>query len=277
MSLVTPDGALVVVAIALVAYALVAARFAALAVEADVLVAVMRAAVQLTVVALVITVVLDSDALSLLFVVGMLLAAAFTGAHRVADRHAVLWAGLAIGAGAGPVLVLDLASGVVPFSGASIVAISGIVIGNAMTATGQAGRRAMDELRTRVGEYEAALSLGFDRRAAGLEITRPTAVQALFPALDQTRTVGLVTLPGAFIGVLLGGGSAGEAASAQVLVLFSVIAAQIVAVAVVLELVVRGLIRPPAADAPSGSGRRRSLGGGTTLGRTAGLRRRGAG
>ena len=29
------------------------------------------------------------------------------------------------------------------------------------------------------------------------------AGQALIPALDQTRTVGLVTLPGAYVGVLL--------------------------------------------------------------------------
>jgi putative ABC transport system permease protein len=242
MALVTPGGALVVVAIALVAYALVAARIAALRIEADVLTAVVRAAIQLTIVALVITAVLHSDALSLLFVAGMLVAAAFTGAHRIADRRAAAWAGLAIAAGAGPVLVLVLGSQVVPFSGPAIVAVSGIVIGNAMTATGQAGRRARDELRGRAGEYEAALSLGLDRRAAGLEITRPTAAQALFPGLDQTRTVGLVTLPGAFVGVLLGGGSAGQAASAQLLVLFAVLAAQIVAVTVVLELVVRGKV-----------------------------------
>src|SRR5262249_41634166 len=120
----------------------------------------------------------------------------------------------------------------------------GIVIGNAMNATSQAGRRAMDELRTRSGEFEAALSIGLDQRAAGLEIARPTAAQALIPPLDQTRTVGLVTLPGAFIGVLLGGGSGGEAAAAQLLVLFALLAAEIVAVAVVLEFVVRGMVRP---------------------------------
>jgi putative ABC transport system permease protein len=222
----------------------VAARIGAFGIELDVLTAVVRAAIQLTVVALVITAVLDSDAFSLLFVAGMLLAASFTSARRISDRRAAIWAGLAIAAGAGPVLLLVLGSGVVPFSGPAIVAVSGIVIGNAMTATGQAGRRAMDELRSRVGEYEAALSLGLDRRAAGLEIARPTAVQALFPPLDQTRTVGLVTLPGAFVGVLLGGGSASEAAAAQLLVLFAILAAEIVAVAVVLELVVRGRVSP---------------------------------
>jgi len=33
------------------------------------------------------------------------------------------------------------------------------------------------------------------------------AALALVPGLDQTRTVGLVTLPGAFVGVLLAGAS----------------------------------------------------------------------
>lgn len=240
MSLVNPDATLGVVAVVLIGAAVLASHLAGLGVATDILTAAVRAAIQLSVVALVIAAVLDSDTLSLLFVGGMLVAAAFTSARRIADRRAVVWAGLAILGGAGPVLVLVLASGVVPFSGPAIVAVSGIVIGNAMTASAQAGRRALDELRVRAGEFEAALALGFERRAAGLEIARPTAAQALIPPLDQTRTVGLVTLPGAFIGVLLGGGSAGEAAAAQVLVLFALLAAETVAVGIALELVVRG-------------------------------------
>ncbi len=240
MSLVDPDLSLVVVAVLLVVFAVLAARVGALGVERDVLTASVRAAVQLSVVALVIAAVLKSDALSLLFVLAMLAAAAVAGGQRIAGWRSAPWAGLAVAAGAVPVLVLVFVSGVVPFSGPAIVAISGIVIGGAMTTSGQAGRRALDELRSRAGEFEAALALGLDRRSAGLEIARPSAVQALFPPLDQTRTVGLVTLPGAFIGVLLGGGSAGEAASAQVLVLFGLLGAEIVAVAVALEFVVRG-------------------------------------
>ena len=87
--------------------------------------------------------------------------------------------------------------------------IAGILIGGAMTATSLSGRRVLDELRDRHGEYEAALALGFLPRDAALEVCRPVSGQALTPALDQTRTVGLVTLPGAFVGVLLGGGFAG--------------------------------------------------------------------
>lgn len=40
-------------------------------------------------------------------------------------------------------------------------------------------------------------------------IVRPAASDALLPGLDQTRTVGLVTLPGAFVGMLLGGAISG--------------------------------------------------------------------
>lgn len=238
MALIQPDTTLVVVALVLVGLGLLAARVAALRVERDLLGACLRAAIQLTIVALVIAAVLESDALSLAFVAVMLTAASLTSGRRITGRLTA-WSGVAVAGGALPVLALVLASGVVPFSGPAVVAVSGIVIGGAMTATSLAGRRARDELRARAGEFEAALAIGLQRRAAGLEIARLTAAQALIPALDQTRTVGLVALPGAFVGVLLGGGSAGEAAAAQVLVLFAVLVAQVIAVALVLELVVR--------------------------------------
>ncbi len=89
---------------------------------------------------------------------------------------------------------------------------------------------------------EAALALGFLRRDAVLLVGRPVAGTALLPPLDQTRTVGLVTLPGAFVGVLLGGGTPLEAGAAQLLVLVGLLAAAAVAAWAVTELVARGAI-----------------------------------
>ena len=57
------------------------------------------------------------------------------------------------------------------------------------------------------GEVEAALSLGMSERDSRMEVIRESATNALLPNLDSTRTVGLVTLPGAFVGVLLSTGS----------------------------------------------------------------------
>jgi putative ABC transport system permease protein len=120
--------------------------------------------------------------------------------------------------------------------------VTGILIGGAMTATSLAGRRALDDLRTRRGEVEAALSLGLGDRDAALEICRPAASQALVPALDQTRTVGLVTLPGAFVGMLLGGASPVAAGAVQLFVLVALLAVETVAVALTTELVARGRV-----------------------------------
>ena len=61
------------------------------------------------------------------------------------------------------------------------------------------------------GEVEAALSLGLSERDSRMEIIGQSATNALLPNLDSTRTVGLVTLPGAFVGVLLSTGSAAQA------------------------------------------------------------------
>ncbi len=109
-----------------------------------------------------------------------------------------------------------------------------------LTATVLGGRRALDELTARRGEVEAGMALGLSDREARLEIARPAAADALLPGLDQTRTVGLVTLPGAFVGMLLGGASPVQAGVVQLLVLVALMAVQSVAVTVVLELVARG-------------------------------------
>jgi putative ABC transport system permease protein len=217
-------------------------RFGELGQGRAVVFAALRAVVQLGAVSVVITAVLRSGWLTGLFVLFMFSVAAFTSARRIEVGRQVLPVALAIGAGVVPVLALTLLSGVVPAKPIAVVPIAGIVIGGAMSATSQAARRALDELKTRYGEYEAALALGFQTRAAALEICRPSAGQALIPALDQTRTVGLVTLPGAYVGVLLGGASPLQAGITQVLVLIGLLAAEAVSVLVAVHLVAAGRI-----------------------------------
>jgi putative ABC transport system permease protein len=207
------------------------------------LVAAVRAMVQLAAVSAVILAVVRSWWSTALFVLVMFGVASWTSARRMTPRRSGLLAGVAILAGTLPVLVVVLLTGAVPLTGIAVVPIAGIVIGGAMSATSVAGRRALEQLEARRGEYEAALSLGFLPRDAALLVVRSSATDALVPALDQTRTVGLVTLPGAFVGVLLGSGDPVRAGAAQLLVLIGLLAAETVAVWTVVELVARGRIR----------------------------------
>jgi len=198
--------------------------------------AALRAVGQLAAVSLVIVLVLRSGWLTAGFVLLMFGIATLTSARRI-TRKGGQWAGFSIAGGVAPVLGLLLATGLVPTNLVAIIPIAGILIGGAMTATSLAGRRALDELTARRGEYEAALALGLTNPDAARLIVRHTAGQALVPALDQTRTVGLVTLPGTFVGILLGGGTPIQAGATQLLVLIALLAIEGIAVLVTVELV----------------------------------------
>jgi putative ABC transport system permease protein len=239
----TPDWHLAVVLVVLVALGVLTSYVGRLGVGREHVTAAVRAVVQLSLVSLVIAAALRSVWWSLAVVLVMYAVAVGTSARRVnVPPVQAPWVGVAVAAGVLPVLALSLGAGVVPFTGPGIVPIAGIVIGGMMTASTLTGRRASDELIHQFGAYEAALSLGLSQHDAAFVVLQPSAREALTPGLDQTRTVGLVTLPGAFIGVLLGGGTPAEAAAAQVLVLIGLMAGQAVTTAVLLRLMAAGRV-----------------------------------
>ena len=235
---VEPDWRLAVVLVLLVGVAVLASRVGRLGVGRQHVTAAVRAVVQLGAVSLVIAAALASSVWSLAFVALMFVVATITSTGRIGTpRRQLPWVAVAIAAGVVPVLALVFASGVVPFNGPGIIPIAGIVIGNMMTAATLTGRRAYDELAGHFGTYEAGLAIGLPSREAAFEVVQPSAREALTPGLDQTRTVGLVTLPGAFVGVLLGGGTPLQAGAAQILVLMGLMAGQALTSAVLLRLV----------------------------------------
>lgn len=214
------------------------ARLGHLDASRAILFAVVRAIAQLAAVSGLLVLVLRSPWWTTVFIAVMVFVATVTSSRRVDPRsRARAWPALAIAAGALPTLGLAVAVGAVPRDTVAVLPIAGILVGGAMTATSLAGRRSAEQLHERWGEFEAALSIGLVTRDAVQLVVRPGVALALVPAIDQTRTVGLVTLPGAFVGVLLGGGTPLQAGSVQLLVLVGILAAQAVAVVVTTELV----------------------------------------
>jgi putative ABC transport system permease protein len=201
----------------------------------------LRAAAQLAVVSLVIATITRSLPLIAAFVLVMFVVAGWTAGRRISVDRAAWWALVPIGASALPVLAVLLVTGMVPPRGIAVIPIAGILIGGALTAVTLAGRRAVDELTHRRGEVEAAMALGLSDRDAAIEICRPHAATALVPALDQARTAGLVTLPGAFVGMLLGGATPIAAGAVQLFVLIALLAVEAIAVVITIELAARGV------------------------------------
>ncbi len=231
---------LVMVALALLA-ALVS-RIGGLGYARAQLTAAARAVAQLALVGTLISAVLVSWPLTVAFAVLMMTVASVTGGRRVAGGGAWWWAFAPVCVAALPVAGVLLGTGLVPLAPISVVPVVGILVGGAMTATTLAGKRISEALTERRGEVEAALALGLLERDARLLIARQAAGLALVPGLDQTRTVGLVTLPGAFVGMLLGGASPVQAAAVQLVVLVALLVVAAVATVLTLELVARQLL-----------------------------------
>ena len=144
-------------------------------------------------------------------------------------------AAVAVTSGAAVTGTVVFATGALAFGVRNLVAVGGITVGGAMTASTLAGRRFLAELRNRRAEVEGKLALGATMRQATADLVAVAVGEALVPALDQTRTTGLVTLPGAFVGALFGGASPLAAARFQLVVLVGLLAAESVAAVVLLR------------------------------------------
>ncbi|MFF0268072.1 ABC transporter permease [Kribbella sp. NPDC004536] len=230
----------------LIAIGVGASRYAGLRHDKGIVTAALRAVVQLAAVGAVVGVALQHTIGALAFVLLMFVVATVTSTRRLRQTAVIprLWmyCAAAIGSGAFAVLLLLILPGVVPRNPASILPMGGIIVGGAMTATTLAGRRVLSEYRNRFGEFEAGLSIGLMQPDAFKLVAGPVAGDALLPALDQTRTVGLVTLPGAFVGMVLGGASPVQAAALQLVVLIGLVAAEAIAILVVTELLSRAAL-----------------------------------
>lgn len=200
-------------------------------------VAAVRAVLQLAAVGLVVGVALTSYVLAIAFLVMMLTVSAVTSGRRLSRmRRAIPYAAIAIALPALTVLALLLITGSVPNNPSTLLPLGGILIGGAMSATSVAGKRILAEMAHGRGQYEAAVSLGFSSRQAVRIVVGKSAGDALLPALDQTRTVGLVTLPGTFVGMILGGAEPAMAAALQLVVLICLLVVEVGAILLITEL-----------------------------------------
>lgn len=196
--------------------------------------AILRAVVQLGLLSVVLTGVIEHPLWVAGFLVLMLLAASWNVHRRLRLGAGAIpvFAGILLVATAVPVS-LAFGLGALPPEPRYLLALGGIVLGNAMTVLTLMGRTMHERLIAEHELVEGWLALGATPRRAARDAMRAAASTALVPSTDQTRTTGIVTLPGAFVGALFGGAAPVEAAAFQLVVLAGVLAAGAVTVLLV--------------------------------------------
>lgn len=211
--------------------------------------AVLRGTAQLAAISLVLAGVIRDPVWIAIALVVMFSVAATTSARRLGTfRQRIGPVALAMAAGVVVSLGIVFATGAVAFTPRYVLAVGGIVVGNAMTIATLSGRRFVELADDRWDEVEGWLALGATPRRSTADLVRRAVHAAMVPTTDQTRTTGLVTLPGAFVGAIFGGVSPLDAGRFQIVVLAAIIAAGAIVATVLTAFLAPVRTRPAPLD-----------------------------
>jgi putative ABC transport system permease protein len=147
-----------------------------------------------------------------------------------------LAASVGIAAGSGITLGALIALGIVVPEPRVVIPVGGMIVLGALQATGLALQRVRDDARQARPQIEARLCLGLSAREAFLPYQRSALRTALLPAIDSTKVVGLISLPGAMTGLILAGVDPLTAIRYQIVVMYMLLAATALAALITTRL-----------------------------------------
>jgi putative ABC transport system permease protein len=233
--------------LSLVAAAITISRYQRLDLERDIAIAVVRSFVQLAAIGYAIDLIFGLE--NLLYVVlllaGMVAFASWTSAGRGEGvSRAFPVSAIAIGVAAASTLGILLALQIIPPTAQYLIPLGGMVVGNSMNAASLTLARIRDDVKARRLEIEASLALGATSRQAISPVLKAALQNAMTPLIDATKTTGIIFLPGAMAGMLIGGADPLEAVRLQIVVLYMLLGSVSVAAILVGLLSYRSFFTP---------------------------------
>ncbi|MDQ1689589.1 MAG: UDP-glucose/iron transport system permease protein [Frankiaceae bacterium] len=216
----------------LVAVALAVAVRAHLDNARDIGLAALRAAVQLVAVGALLKVLFQHTGLpgSLAWVVAMVVIAGRVAAGRGRGLPgATSTATFAIAVGVVATLGVLVGAGIISTKPFVVVPVGGMVVSGSMQSASMVLARLRDEMASSRRQVEARLALGMTGADAFAPHRRTALRTALNPAIDQTKVVGLISLPGAMTGLIIAGVSPLLAIRYQIVVMYMLLGAYAIA------------------------------------------------
>ena len=214
-------------ALALVVIALVINLKEDLGMTKDLIVGVLRAVIQLTVVGFVLTYIIKADAvwLTLAMVAIIIFNAAWNAKKRAGTiPDAFVTSLLAVTTATGLTLLMLVSVKAIRFIPAQIVPISGMIASNVMVAIGLAYRSLNTEFKDLRPQVLERLALGANLKASQTLIVNAIKT-GMAPTIDSAKTVGLVSLPGMMSGLIFAGIDPTKAIMYQIMVTFMLLGA----------------------------------------------------
>jgi len=211
-----------ILALAVVAAAITVSFTQKLGIEREMAYSIARAFIQLSIIGFVLEFIFTQTNVAWIFLAYcmMVTVAGYTAGKRAKHvPNGAYVSGASIFVGTSLTMALLVVLQVFPFTPRYIIPVAGMMVGNAMTVTGVTLKRMREDMRLQQGLIETALALGATPRQAALKQVRRALVVGLSPTLDNAKTVGLISLPGAMTGLIMGGASPMEAIQLQIVVM----------------------------------------------------------
>jgi putative ABC transport system permease protein len=171
----------------------------------------------------------------------ILIAGQVAGRRGVGVPRARIAATVGVAGGTGFTLGALVIARVIDARAPVIVPLGGMIVSAAMQAAGVALRRLREDAHAARPAIEARLCLGQSARQAFLPHQRSALRTALLPAIDSTKVVGLISLPGAMTGLILAGVDPLTAIRYQIVVMYMLLAAAALAALTCARLAERAL------------------------------------
>lgn len=230
-------------ALSLVGASIVISANQGLGLEKDILVGTVRAFIQLMAIGYVLKFIFDLRQwpFVLLMLAVMITVAGRNAAKRGKEIPHVFWLVTgAISLGAAATLGVLAGLRIIKFEPWFVIPIGGMIIGNAMVASGLVLNRIQSEIAARKQEIRAALALGATARQAVDPALKAAIKAGMIPTIDSMKVVGLVQLPGMMTGQIIAGASPLQAVRYQIMVAYMLAAATAVTCATLGLIVYRG-------------------------------------
>lgn len=211
----------------LVLVALVIGYVEKLHINKDILIGVVRAIIQLSIVGYILKFVIKADDIWLTgacFFIIVINASWNAGKRGNGIPKAFQSSLLAISVGTVITLGTLVWTGSIKFVPEQIVPVTGMIASNIMVAIGLCYRNMMQTFTDRHQQVLEKLALGADIKMASLDILRDSIRSGMQPTIDSIKTLGLVSLPGMMSGLIFAGVDPVKAIKYQIMVTFMLLA-----------------------------------------------------
>ncbi|HJF88040.1 MAG TPA: iron export ABC transporter permease subunit FetB [Companilactobacillus farciminis] len=211
----------------LVLVALVIGYVEKLRINKDILIGVVRAIIQLSIVGYILKFVIKADDIWLTgacFVIIVINASWNAGKRGNGIPKAFQSSLLAISVGTVITLGTLVWTGSIKFVPEQIVPVTGMIASNIMVAIGLCYSNMMQTFTDRHQQVLEKLALGADIKMASLDILRDSIRSGMQPTIDSIKTLGLVSLPGMMSGLIFAGVDPVKAIKYQIMVTFMLLA-----------------------------------------------------